>query len=219
LSCADRVIALSQVHTEHQLLILLVGLSIAWLEPQNPDAAKLLAHYKTQQYSFSALREAALQLFLLAGFQASLEAAFQTEQVFGHGLNEDDIDERQQLSSEQLHTIGRELQATVYRGNVEKLRANLRNVSVELADWTVRIGYGLVLSRPGMPAHWRDLLEVAVLAVQGFPRQLHSHLRGALNLGASPNEIDLVLEAARESATKERYDAALQMWRKIQQSL
>ena len=210
----DHIFRLTEQHTEHEQLLLLTGLSIAWLEPQSPAAATLILRYRERGFEFSALRETALQLFLLAGFQTSLEAAFQIETIYGHGLEHADVAENN-LNLEQLALRGQELQAAVYRGNIEKLRANLAQVSPQLASWTVWIGYGLVMSRPGLPPPWRELFEVAVLAVQGFPRQLHSHLRGALNLGASAHEIDLVLEAVREASLNSRHREALHMWRRI----
>ena len=210
----DAILHLTGQHPEHKPLILLSAISVLWLEPQNPSAAALIRRYRECDFSFAALREAALQLFLLAGFQASLEAAFQIEEIYGHGLNESGTDQTN-LKAAIWYERGKELQAEVYRGNVEKLRVNLERVSPELSVWTVLIGYGLVMSRPGMPAHWRELLEVAVLSVQGFSRQLHSHLLGALNLGASSEEVDLVLNTTGSLASKERHDAALRMWRRL----
>ena len=170
----DNIFALIKQHPGHEQLILLSALSVAWLEPQNPAAAQLIQHYRERGFEFSALRETALQLFLLAGFQTSLEAAFQIHAIYGHGLDHEDFTENS-FTLHQLAARGQELQTAVYRGNIEKLRANLELISPQLAGWTVWIGYGLVMSRPGLPSHWRELLEVAVLAVQGFPRQLHSH--------------------------------------------
>ena len=210
----DTILKLTAEHPEHEQLILLTALSVAWLEPQNPEAAKLIQHYRSRNLPFAALRETALQLFLLAGFQTSLEAAFQIEQVYGHGLNDDTSDESSR-SLDDLHDRGLELQASVYRGNVEKLRINLERVSKELSEWTVMIGYGLVMSRPGLPAHYRELLEITILAFQGFPRQLHSHFRGALNMGASPQEIDIVLETIREACPEPHSREALHMWRRL----
>ncbi len=213
----DHILSLIEQHPQHEPLLLLSALSAAWLEPQSPDAAMLIEVYRRRRHPLEALREASLQLFLLAGFQTSLEAAFQIEDIYGAEINER-TSEDVLLDLRQLRERGQELQARVYQGNTEKLRANLERVSPELAEWTVWIGYGLVLSRPGLPSSWRELLEVAVLAVQGFPRQLHSHLRGALNLGASAEEIDLVLEAIRTATSEERHRSALQMWRRIRQT-
>jgi 4-carboxymuconolactone decarboxylase len=50
-------------------------------------------------------------------------------------------------------------------------------------------GYGKVLSRPFLTAGVRELLIVAMTAVLNVERQFHSHVRGALNVGAKPEEI------------------------------
>ena len=210
----DNIFHLIEQHPEHEQLLLLASLSVAWLEPQSPVAATLIQRYRERNYDFAALRETALQLFLLAGFQTSLEAAFQIEEIYGYGLDHDD-QAQSDLHLSEYNRRGEELQAAVYRGNIEQLRLNLEKVSAQLAAWTVWIGYGLVMSRPGLPPHWRELFEIAVLAVQGFPRQLHSHFRGALNLGASPDEVDLILQAVAEAMPPERQRSALHMWRRI----
>ncbi len=54
-------------------------------------------------------------------------------------------------------------------------------------------GYGKVLGRPGLDLATRELCIVALLAVLRTPRQLYSHLRGALNAGAPPPEMEEVL--------------------------
>jgi 4-carboxymuconolactone decarboxylase len=210
-----KILHLVAAHPEQEMLILLAGLSLSWLQPQSPIASSLLKRYREREYSRAALREAALQLFLLAGFQASLEAAFQIYEVFGAGLPAED-GELSRLNVEEWLQRGYALQAQVYRDNVEKLRGNLKAISPELETWTVLVGYGMVMTRPGMSPHWRELLEIGVLAAQGFPRQLHSHFRGALNLGASPQEIELILTVADFFTSEERSRSAWQMWRRIQ---
>jgi len=204
-------LALAADHPEHEQLILLSALSILWLRPQDPQAKILLQRYQACGYPPEALRETALQLFLLAGFQTSLEATFQIRDVFGTGI----LSYEGEFNASHWLERGRELQAKVYRENVVKLRRNLTDSSEELAQWTVLVGYGLVMSRPGLRPYWRELLEVAVLVVQRFPRQLHSHLRGALNLGAAREEIELILSLAAMFASESGSKSAWQMWRHI----
>lgn len=199
-------------HPDEEQLLILCALSVLWLKPQDPLAKELVAFYKKKSYPIEALREAALQLFLLAGFQSSLEAAFMIQEVYGGGLPAH-ADELIDLPPMTTFERGWELQAQVYRENVDKLRANLEGISPELSRWTVWIGYGLVMSRPGLPAHWRELLEVAVLAVMGFPRQLFSHFKGALNLGATPKDVTLVLELTETLGIDLAH--ARSMWSKI----
>lgn len=203
---------------DREQLLLLSALSVCWLRPQSPAARELLEDYRRRGLAVAALREAALQLFLLAGFQASLEAAFQIREVFGSGLPPEDSEAAAGDTRNWLER-GYALQERVYCDNVARLRVNLAAASPELAEWTVLVGYGLVLSRPGLPAAWRELLEVAVLAVQNFPRQLHSHLRGAINLGASCEEVDLVLRTAEICAGAEACRPAWQVWSQIRQQV
>jgi 4-carboxymuconolactone decarboxylase len=62
----------------------------------------------------------------------------------------------------------------------------------DLADWILADGYGRVLSRPGLPIRERELIVVAVLAALKLPKQLESHVRGALRVGASEREVAAV---------------------------
>jgi 4-carboxymuconolactone decarboxylase len=57
-------------------------------------------------------------------------------------------------------------------------------------------GYGKVLGRPGLPLVDRELCIVAMLAVLQAPRQLYSHLRGALHAGATESDVRFALTQA-----------------------
>jgi alkylhydroperoxidase/carboxymuconolactone decarboxylase family protein YurZ len=213
MNSAERILALTQGYPEHEQLIFLTALSVMWLEPQNPESQRLLEVYKERKHDLVALRETALQLSILAGFQTALEAAFQIHDVYGNGLPalEEEI---AHADADLWFQRGQALQVKVYRGNTEKLNFNLQKLSPELATWTVLVGYGLVMSRSGLPRHWRELFEIAVLAVQGFPRQLHSHFRGARNLGATDDEIELVLRTIEGFMSEPRSKSAWQIWQK-----
>jgi 4-carboxymuconolactone decarboxylase len=86
--------------------------------------------------------------------------------------------------------------AEVYGANYPKLRANVVSVHPEMDRWMVEGGYGRVIGRPGLDLATRELCIAALLAVWNTPRQLHSHLRGALNAGASADEVDAAVEVA-----------------------
>jgi 4-carboxymuconolactone decarboxylase len=62
----------------------------------------------------------------------------------------------------------------------------------DLADWILADGYGRVLSRPGLPIRERELIVVAVLSALKLPKQLDSHVRGALRVGATAREVSAV---------------------------
>jgi 4-carboxymuconolactone decarboxylase len=103
--------------------------------------------------------------------------------------------------------------AVVYGDSYEKLRKNIRELHPALDEWMILDGYGKVLSRPGVDLRTRELCVVAACAVSGQQRQLHSHLRGALNAGASGGELSAVLDALTDLISRDdlvRYRQLLQ---------
>jgi 4-carboxymuconolactone decarboxylase len=81
----------------------------------------------------------------------------------------------------------------IYGANYERLRENVRLLHPALDAWMVTEGYGRVLSRPGLDPARRELCTVAQIATLGTERQLHSHLRGALNAGAAAAVVEAVV--------------------------
>lgn len=65
----------------------------------------------------------------------------------------------------------------------------------DLERWMVTEGYGKVLGRPGLTLADREVAVVALLAVHDAPVQLRSHLRGALQVGVSPSQVEAVLQS------------------------
>jgi 4-carboxymuconolactone decarboxylase len=103
--------------------------------------------------------------------------------------------------------------AIVYGDSYEKLRKNIRDLHPALDDWMIVDGYGKVLSRPGLDLKTRELCVVAACAVSGQQRQLHSHLHGALNAGATAGEVGAVLDALGDLLSRDdllRYRQLLQ---------
>jgi 4-carboxymuconolactone decarboxylase len=90
---------------------------------------------------------------------------------------------------------GEETCARVYGGNYEKLRRNIRSLHRLFDEWMIVEGYGKVLSRAGLDLARRELCIVAACAAAGQDRQLQSHLRGALNAGATAEQVGATIEA------------------------
>jgi 4-carboxymuconolactone decarboxylase len=99
---------------------------------------------------------------------------------------------------EEWRTRGERTCAVVYGDAYERLRANVRALHPALDDWMIVEGYGKVLSRPGLSLKLRELAIVAACAASRQQRQLHSHLHGALNAGARPEEVESTLRALSE---------------------
>jgi 4-carboxymuconolactone decarboxylase len=110
---------------------------------------------------------------------------------------------------------GERVCAAVYAGNYHRLRENVRGLHPELDDWMVTGGYGRVIGRPALALATRELCIAALLAVWNVPRQLHSHLRGALNAGAPMGEVERAVEIACEYIPDARADAVRTLWQQI----
>ena len=103
----------------------------------------------------------------------------------------------------------------VYGANYRKLRENVRALHPDFEGWMVAGGYGRVIGRPGLDLKTRELCVAALLAVWNVPRQLHSHLRGALNAGASPAEVDEAVEVASSFVTDAAARQVRALWGEI----
>jgi alkylhydroperoxidase/carboxymuconolactone decarboxylase family protein YurZ len=81
----------------------------------------------------------------------------------------------------------------VYGRTYHKLLVNLRALHPALEALVVVDAYGKLIGRDGLDLKRRELCTLAEIAVIDTPRQLHAHLRGALNAGATHEEVDDVL--------------------------
>jgi 4-carboxymuconolactone decarboxylase len=76
-------------------------------------------------------------------------------------------------------------------------------------------GYGKVLARPGLSLITRELCVAALLAVLDAPAQLHSHLRGALNVGASTGQVDAMVTRVLRDSDADARSRTRDVWRDV----
>jgi 4-carboxymuconolactone decarboxylase len=138
--------------------------------------------------------EVILQSYLFAGFPRTLNAArmWRTASGIPAPPADDSASSRHLAEWEER---GEETCAIVYGEFYAMLRRNVRELHPALDSWMITDGYGKVLSRPGLDLKRRELCIVAACAAAGQQRQLHSHLHGALNSGASAFEVFATLDA------------------------
>src|SRR6185503_9327243 len=110
---------------------------------------------------------------------------------------------------------GEETCAIVYGDHYERLRKNIRQLHPALDEWMIVDGYGKVLSRPGVDLRTRELCVVAACAVSGQQRQLHSHLHGALNAGASAATVGAVLDSLNDLISRDDLSRYRQLLQKV----
>jgi 4-carboxymuconolactone decarboxylase len=160
------------------------------------------------------VEELILQSYLFAGFPRTLNAMREWRRLSGRRAPGDD--EGAQLRRvEDWQRRGEATCAAVYGAMYDRLRVNIRKLHPALDAWMVAEGYGKVLGRPGLDLKRRELCIVAVCAAARQERQLHSHLHGALNVGAAVEEVDAALAAVADLVTAEERDRMTRLWERV----
>ena len=153
------------------------------------------------------VEELVLQSYLFCGFPRALNAAREWRRASQRLAPDSDEAEEVGLA-EEWRARGEQTCALVYGSMYERLRLNVRDLHPALDTWMVVDGYGKVLGRPGLDLQRRELCIVAACAAMGQDRQLHSHLRGALNVGVEPAALRETLEAIAGLIGVERIGSA-----------
>lgn len=144
------------------------------------------------------LYEAFLQLYLFAGFPAALEAHAALQSVLRERGMEFSVVTHEAYDIALFTERGEQLCKQIYTTAYDKMRSRVGVLSPDMDTWMIVEGYGKTLSRPGLPPRYRELLVVAVLGLLGWQTQLYSHIRGALNVGATREECEAILSLNRE---------------------
>ena len=166
------------------------------------------------------VEELLLQSLLLVGYPLALVGFGVWREVTGPvarggggagGAGEELAHEEWQAWAER----GAQVCAAVYGRAYHKLLVNLRSLHPALEDLVLVDAYGKVIGRPGLDMKRRELCTVAAVAVLGTARQLHSHLRGALNTGATREEIEAVLALIEPDLDPEHKRRAEEQWEDV----
>lgn len=153
-----------------------------------------------------ALRETLLQTYLFAGYPRAINALAELAALVPLPAEAAvDLEHREREGT--WLRQGRALCRRVYGRFYDRLLRTMGRISPDLGRWMVVEGYGKVLSRPGLTATERELTAVAALLPLDVPDQLRAHLRGALLVGASREEVLDAVETAALLAPEEREEA------------
>jgi 4-carboxymuconolactone decarboxylase len=110
---------------------------------------------------------------------------------------------------------GEETCEAVYADQYAALRELMSRIHPDLDAWAVMDGYGKVLGRPGLDLRTRELCVAAQLAGGTAKRQLHSHLRGCLNVGATVADVEAMLNGIEDLIGPERAKDAYRVWERV----
>lgn len=164
----------------------------------------------------ASIEESLLQSYLFLGFPAALTAVALWKKLSGEDLPEADP-LAEPTSVDDWVGRGEAVCRSVYGPTYDKLRRNVMRMHPAMDRWMITEGYGKVLGRPGLDLVDRELCIVALLTVAAWESQLHSHLRGALNVGASPEAVSGAVETGLEYVDDPDWaDAARRLWRRVE---
>lgn len=159
--------------------------------------------------------ELILQSTLMVGYPRTLIAASLWRDVAGVPAEQGDTD-LDYREHEAWSRRGEETCHRVYGENYSKLRRNVATLHPALDVWMLTEGYGRTLSRPGLDLKRREFCVIVQTAVLNTPRQLHSHLRGALNADATFEEVEHVLSVANPLLSYDDWKAVKELWDHVQ---
>jgi 4-carboxymuconolactone decarboxylase len=164
------------------------------------------------------LEELLLSSVLYVGFPRALVAAAVFRRLEPDHASGGEISQYEQWR--EWLARGEDTCRVIYGKHYEQLRRNVQALHPALDLWMLVDGYGKTLSRPGLDLMRRELCSVAMLIPENTPRQLLSHLRGALNAGASVAQVDAVLEIAGTLNVGEgRLEIARGLWQELKDTL
>ena len=158
--------------------------------------------------------ELLLQSFLNVGYPLTLVAFAVWRDLAGPADGGESL-----LHGEHGHWAkrGEALCAEVYGRTYHKLLLHLRTLHPALEALVVVDAYGKLLARPGLDPARRELCTLAAITMLEAPRQLHAHLRGALNVGWTREDVDALLALAEADVTPERALKFWELWAEVRE--
>ncbi len=89
------------------------------------------------------------------------------------------------------------IRATIWGEDREAIERALDARDPDLARYVKEFAYEEVMGRPGLDLRTRELLAVAMLIALGNPKEIATHMAGALRVGATEGELrETIIHAA-----------------------
>lgn len=154
------------------------------------------------------IREAVLQTHLFAGYPRALNALGAFRDVCkkaGNPLSGEIKLRDKPLEGndiEKFRNRGRILFGQIYGDKAEQVDKFARANSPDLAEWAIVEGYGRVLGRDVLEPRVRSLCVVAALIPLDVAPQLKGHVKGALNVGNTGDQLWSLFEVVARLFTE-----------------
>ena len=166
------------------------------------ETANLLRYVLQEHSNLEEVREMIIQTHLFCGYPKALNAlnalrqAAEKEGVDLSSLRSEPSEEG--ADEKMLVERGAKLWGQVYGDNASKVTARAKELSPDLEYWSRLEGYGRVLSREGSEPLTRQFAIVAALMLLDVHPQLKGHIQGALNMGATKDQLWALLTTVRK---------------------
>ena len=194
----------------------LVRFAAAIAQGYEPELRERVGPLRSSQVPVQWVEELLLQSVLFVGYPRALIAFTAWRKFSGVPAPRADEDTDYSRAPEWTRR-GEETCAVIYGENYEKLRDSVSRLHPAIESWMITEGYGRTLSRPGLDLLRRELCIVAQTAVLEAPRQLHSHLRGALHAGAQFGQIEGVLSVVNPLLSFDQWKKVKELWRTVRE--
>jgi len=165
-------------------LDLLALLSAASVIRKEKHFDLILGRLLKKKCSTKKIYEALLQTYLFAGFPSALISLKKFNEIVGKDKFYKGYDIKKYSNR------GEENCRIIYGNQYDKLIANVKSFSPEMAEWLIVEGYGKVLGRKGLTLKEREVCIVSILSALKFKDQLYSHINGAVRVKA---KFDLII--------------------------
>ncbi len=192
----------------------LIGFAAAIAQGDEPELRERVGPLKEGMVPIAWVEELLLQSVLMVGYPRTLIAFGVWRKVAKVAAPASDPDTDYGRATEWTR-LGEAACAQVYGDNYRKLRENIRELHPAVDSWMVTEGYGRTLARPGLDLLRRELCTIAQMAVLDAPRQLHSHLRGALNAGGTSEQVEAVLSVVNPLLSYDQWKRVKELWRTV----
>ncbi len=192
----------------------LVRFAAAIAQGYEPDLRNGASDCRANQVPIPWVEELLLQSTLMVGYPRTLIAVSiwrKTGRVAGPATDPD----ADYAAVAEWTRRGEVTCEIVYGANYRRLRANVKELHPALDSWMITEGYGRTMSRPGLDLMRRELCIVAQTAVLETPRQLHSHLRGALHAGATFKQVDGALGVVNPLLSYDQWKKIKELWQTV----
>lgn len=162
------------------------------------------------------IEELLLQSFLNVGYPLTL-AAFGVWRELVPTVSDEGGEALEHAKHDDWRKRGEGAAGEVYGRTYQKLLTNLRALHPAVEHLVVTDAYGKILGRPGFDAKWRELATLSAIAMLDAPRQVHAHLRGALNLGWSREQVDALLAVLEPDLGPDRALKVWEIWSQVRE--